>query len=555
MKISTRLWLAGGGVVTVICVIGALLFSATAQVKRELAKDERAGEILNAVNGARYLTLEYVARHEVRVRSQWEQRQASLSRLLERTTAFTGKDELVILERLRHTNQNIYALFTELMTNYQTREADPAKHALIEEREARLTGQIMNKSQAMISDALSLSEQSRAGVLQAQRRASVTVVAFGTGIAFFIVATLFLTFRSVTRPLATLREGTAIVGAGNLDYRLAIVTRDEIGELARAFDRMTETLKGTTVSRDDLGRANEELQAEIAERRRTEERLHRLIQQAQETVNVLFTSTSDILAATTQVASGSVETATAVGQTMTTVADVKQTVHVSSQKARYVSDAAQNAAQVSLSGRRAVDGAVEGMQHIHEQMEEIAESIVRLSEQTHAIAEIIATVNDLAEQSNLLAVNAAIEAAKSGEHGKGFAVVAQEVKNLAEQSKQATVQVRAILGDIQKATSSAVLATEQGSKAVAAGVKQSSEAGEAIRLLAESITESAAVAAQIAVSAQQQLVGTDQLAQAMDNILTATDQNRSSSKQAEVAAHNLHELGQRLKDTIGRYQV
>jgi methyl-accepting chemotaxis protein len=152
-------------------------------------------------------------------------------------------------------------------------------------------------------------------------------------------------------------------------------------------------------------------------------------------------------------------------------------------------------------------------------------------------------------------VNASIEAAKSGEHGRGFAVVAQEVKSLAELSKQATVQVRAILGDIQKATRSAVLATEQGGKAVAAGVKQSSEAGEAIRLLAESIVESAQSATQIAVSAQQQLVGMDQLAQAMDNILTATDQNRSSSKQAEVAAQNLHELGQRLKDTIGRYQV
>jgi methyl-accepting chemotaxis protein len=123
-------------------------------------------------------------------------------------------------------------------------------------------------------------------------------------------------------------------------------------------------------------------------------------------------------------------------------------------------------------GKQSVQASIEAMHRIQEHMASIAESIVRLSEQGQTIGEIIATVNDLAEQSNLLAVNAAIEAAKAGEQGKGFAVVAQEVKSLAEQSKQATAQVRTILNDIQTAMSAAVMATEQGSKAVDAGVKQ-----------------------------------------------------------------------------------
>src|SRR5258707_7263519 len=106
------------------------------------------------------------------------------------------------------------------------------------------------------------------------------------------------------------------------------------------------------------------------------------------------------------------------------------------------------------------------MSPIRKQMEAIAQSIVRLSEQGQTIGLIIATVEDLAAQSNLLAVNAAIEAAKAGEHGKGFGVVAQEVKSLAEQSRQATNQVRTILSDVQKATATAVLATEQRNKAV-----------------------------------------------------------------------------------------
>jgi hypothetical protein len=272
-----------------------------------------------------------------------------------------------------------------------------------------------------------------------------------------------------------------------------------------------------------------------------------------EGTNVLASAASEIVATTTQVASGAAETATAVSETTTTVEEVKKTAELSSDKARYVSETAQKAMQVSQTGKQAVEQSIEGVSLVRQQMEVLAESIVRLSEQSQAIGEVIATVNDLAEQSNLLAVNAAIEAAKAGEQGKGFGVVAQEIKSLAEQSKQATSQVRTILGDIQKATSASVLAAEQGSKAVESGVKQSAEAGEAIKMLAQSIAEAAQAATQIAASSRQQQVGMDQVAQAMDNIQQATSQNMAGTKQAETAAHNLSELGQKLKGVVEQY--
>src|SRR5205823_2563408 len=139
-----------------------------------------------------------------------------------------------------------------------------------------------------------------------------------------------------------------------------------------------------------------------------------------------------------------------------------------------------------------------GMQRIRNQMTSIAESMMRLSEQSQTIGEIVAAVEDLSEQSNLLAVNAAIEAATAKEHGKGFAVVADEIKHLADQSKEATKQVRTILRDIQKATAAAVLATEEGTKSVEAGVAQSAQAGESIVALVERIDEAAQAATQIA---------------------------------------------------------
>src|SRR5664280_1631381 len=140
-------------------------------------------------------------------------------------------------------------------------------------------------------------------------------------------------------------------------------------------------------------------------------------------------------------------------------------------------------------------------------MDSIAQTVVRLSEQSQSIGGIIASVTEIADQANLLAVNAAIEAAKAGEQGKGFAVVAQEIKNLAGQSKQSTLQVRNILNDVQKATSAAVMATEQSSKAVENGVKQSTQAGESIKALAKSVNESIQAATQIVASSQQQVVG------------------------------------------------
>src|SRR4051794_38191607 len=136
--------------------------------------------------------------------------------------------------------------------------------------------------------------------------------------------------------------------------------------------------------------------------------------------------------------------------------------------------------EVGLAGRRAVEDSLAAMDRLRDRVEATAEKIHTLAEQAQAIGEIIATVNDVAEQTNLLALNAAIEASRAGEHGRGFAVVAAEVKALADQSKKATAQVRQILGEIQKATHTAVLSTEEVTKGVTSAIAVGGQTGSTI---------------------------------------------------------------------------
>jgi len=165
------------------------------------------------------------------------------------------------------------------------------------------------------------------------------------------------------------------------------------------------------------------------------------------------------------------------------------------------------------------------------------------------------TVSDIADQSNILSVNAAIEAAKAGEQGKGFAVVAQEVKSLADQSKEATNQVRNILEDIEKATSAAVMATERGTKTVNEAVELSEQAGDAIDRLSVKVSEFSDAAMQITASNQQQLTGIDQLSQAMESINDATLQNLEGVKQLEDALRGIEEMVQTTKDITSSYKI
>ncbi len=336
------------------------------------------------------------------------------------------------------------------------------------------------------------------------------------GVVFFV--------RYALNPIERMALAASQIAAGDLRQEVSATSSDEVGQLGFAFNDMLKSFRALIGNMRD---ASENIES----------------------------STNEILSAATQQSAGASEQAASISQTGATVKEINQTAAQTAEKANSVIDIAQRSEEISVVGQKAVEESIAGIEELRGQVEAIAENIIELSERTQQIGEIITTVNDLAEQSNLLALNASIEAAKAGEQGKGFAVVAVEMRNLAEQSKQATAQVRTILSDIQRATRAAVAVTEEGSRKAETSVELANSSGENIRRLAEVIKESSLAAKQIAALANQQSVGIEQISAAMTNIKHSTSEAVSGTKQIERALQDLKSLSDKLGRIVSPYST
>lgn len=343
-------------------------------------------------------------------------------------------------------------------------------------------------------------------------------IAAGSAVAYVFAGRL-------ARPLEELRDAAAAIAGGDLARPLHVEGRAaEIDDLAASFGAMLDTLQGTLAA---LGTAAAKLES----------------------------GTADILGSVARQAAMSSQQAAAINETSTTATEIAQTSKQATAHADSVIQMTQRSDELSRDGLSVVEQAVASSASLGEQVTRIAATMTDLSERTLQVGEIIATVKDLAEQSNLLALNASIEASKAGEHGRGFAVVAMEMRNLAEQSKEAAGQIRAILGEIQRGAREAAAATDEGAKRAQAAMALSRSAGEAIEGLAMVIKESAVAARQIANNTRQQTVGVEQMVSAISELSAAVSEGSEGTRAIEQGAATLTEISRSLGETVRRFRV
>ncbi|PDW02840.1 methyl-accepting chemotaxis protein [Candidatus Viridilinea mediisalina] len=431
--------------------------------------------------------------------------------------------------------------------------------------------------------------------VHAQTNLALVLTLIATVLA--IVVTVLVMRWSLNNPLNHLVETVSAVAQGDLQRRINVERQDEIGILAQRFNSMADTLleriSEANTAKAEAQRLQEaeaqgraELEQTVAEYQsfvqavaqgnlaqrlnvRTNgslgqlghglnemvESLTMLTGQLRRAAADIASAASEILAATTQQAASATEQVSAVTQTSATVEQVKQITRYSDEQATRVAEDGQAALKLAREGTTTVEESIQGMNQVRDCVESIAQTIMALAEQTQAIGTITTSVSEIADQSNLLALNAAIEAARAGEQGKSFAVVAQNVRALAERSKAATVQVRDILNEIQKASNAAVMVTEEGTRRVEQGSGMITRAGDLIHRIAAEVETGTQTNVQMASGARQAVSGLEQVVQAITSIQQATQQTLSSTRQAERAAQDLSNLAKMLQETVAAYRL
>jgi methyl-accepting chemotaxis protein len=347
--------------------------------------------------------------------------------------------------------------------------------------------------------------------------AVVVAVIILIGIAWTIL-------RSIVRPLDAFIVFAERVGRGDLTGEPLKAGPDELGRLGNTLNGMAESLR--QVSR-----------------------------QSRELTSTLNASAAQIRASTQEQAASVEQQLAALQETAATADEITHSGARISARAQEVIQVAQQAVQTSSNGLSAVADAARAMDAIRDQGEVVATNIVALSEKTQAIGEIISTVTDVSERAHLLALNAAIEAAAAGENGRSFAVVASELKVLADQAKEATVQVRSLLGEIQRGINASVMMTEEAVKRVAVGRERSGVTERTIEAITASVQESVQTFQQIVASTNQQQIGIEQVMGALQSIRQASQQTAAGTRELDVAAGSLAELAGQLMILGERYKI
>lgn len=356
--------------------------------------------------------------------------------------------------------------------------------------------------------------------------AQVTALALGisviviTGILTMLLArTIITALKSVTRSLEDIAQGE-----GDLTVQLKYDGEDELAELVDHFNQFISKIRHMVAQTVDS------------------------VEQIQQTSSQLAQLTSQ---ATNNIGTQS----SAIDQTTTALSEMFESIRHIATHASQASTVANDAKLSVEEGNALMTSSIDSTNKLADEVEHTSEEITRLEHYRSNVGLILDTIRSIAEQTNLLALNAAIEAARAGEQGRGFAVVADEVRSLASRTQDSTAEIQQVLEELQQASEAAVTSIEQGAKIAQASVEKVNQSGEAINSIHQQVSSINDINTQIATATEQQNQTSEILSQYVNDIKELTSQSIQSMSELEQVSHALQSMNATINDTVNQFKI
>jgi twitching motility protein PilJ len=420
--------------------------------------------------------------------------------------------------------------------------------------------------------------QKRVNNFKSERNFILGLVAFIIALA---AALAFIVFRNINQQVSSLSNLVKQIEVGNTDARAEVVSQDELGTLAASFNTTLDNTRGLLQSReerDSIQRSIMRLLEEVStvadgdltrEAAVTEDvtgaiadsfnfmigELRRIIGQVKN-VSLQVTNAATTTQLTTEdLVSKADEQTIQVIKTNEALSEMTTSIEEVSQGAILSASVAQQSLVNARQGARAVQDTIKGMNRIREQVQETSGHIRRLGESSQEIGEIVQLIDEIADQTSILALNASIQAATAGEAGRGFAVVAEEIEQLAERSSQATAKIASLVKSIQMGTNEAITAMDENTKEVVEGSKLALQAGQSLNEIEAVSARLADLIHSISTASKKQTSSSETLSQAMTDISSIITETTTGIQQSSVTVNSLSVLAEELHSSVASFKL